>query len=72
MTGPHLQMRVTAKRLALLRKVQEKDPLFRRRITIPQWIDQYTWARNNGLVKFDASGSLVLTTAGESVLKGKT
>lgn len=56
------------KRLALLRKVDAKDERFRRRVTDPEWIGQYTWARDNGLVKFDASGSLALTPAGRKII----
>lgn len=75
MTGPHVRttLRLTSKRLALLRRIDAKDDGFRRRITNPEWMDQYTWARDNGLVKFDASGSLVLTPAGlQIVTSGKT
>lgn len=74
MTGPHVRttLRLTTKRLALLRKVDAKDEQFRRRVTDPEWISQYAWARDNGLVKFDASGSLVLTLAGTTVLASLT
>jgi putative SOS response-associated peptidase YedK len=71
MTEPDDHMkrsRLTRKRLQLLRKIHDKDPFFRRRVTCETWIDQYNWARKEGLVKFDASGSLILTPNGQKVL----
>lgn len=75
MTAPddhRSRTRVTYKRVQLLQKIRDKDPLFRRRVTCEAWIDQYKWARDKGLIKFDSSGSLVLTPAGEKVLDDNT